>query len=114
MTGIMALVVEKAESRQGQANAVLYPLSQQAPQVFHDITVGTNRVSCVAGTPDCKTDGFLSGYSAAVGYDMATGLNSCNGFNFSFHRVPAGKYNVIVTATLGSDSHQTTIPVTVQ
>jgi len=79
MAGMMALVVEKAQSRQGQANTVLYPLSQQAPQVFHDITAGTNRVSCVAWTPDCGKDGFLTGYSAAVGYDMATGLGSVDG-----------------------------------
>jgi hypothetical protein len=76
MAGIMALVVEKTKSRQGQANTVLYPLSQQAPQAFHDIAVGTNRVGCVAGTPDCGVDGYLTGYGATVGYDLATGLGS--------------------------------------
>jgi hypothetical protein len=86
MAGIMALVVEKTQSRQGQANTVLYPLSQQAPQAFHDITVGTNAVSCVVGSPDCTAAnypgypngalGYLNGYSATVGYDMASGLGS--------------------------------------
>ncbi len=86
MAGIMALVVEKTQSRQGQANTVLYPLSQQAPQAFHDIAVGTNAVSCVVGSPDCTAAdypgypndalGYLNGYSATVGYDMATGLGS--------------------------------------
>jgi trimeric autotransporter adhesin len=76
MAGIMALVVEKMQSRQGQANTVLYPLSQQTPQAFHDIAVGTNRVDCVAGTPDCGTDGYLLGYSATAGYDLATGIGS--------------------------------------
>jgi trimeric autotransporter adhesin len=79
MAGIMALVVEKTQSRQGQANTVLYPLSQQAPQAFHDIAVGTNAVSCVSGSPDCAATsslGYLTGYSATAGYDMATGLGS--------------------------------------
>ncbi len=86
MAGIMALVVEKTQSRQGQANTVLYPLSQQAPQAFHDIAVGTNAVSCVVGSPDCTAAnypgypsgalGYLNGYNATVGYDMATGLGS--------------------------------------
>lgn len=79
MAGIMALVVQKTQSRQGQADTVLYPLSQQAPQAFHDIAVGTNAVSCVAGSPDCAANGplgYLAGYSATVGYDMATGLGS--------------------------------------
>jgi trimeric autotransporter adhesin len=79
MAGIMALVVEKTQSRQGQANTVLYPLSQQAPQAFHDIAVGTNAVSCEAGSPDCAAQsylGFSTGYSATAGYDLATGLGS--------------------------------------
>jgi hypothetical protein len=76
MAGIMALVVEKAQTRQGQANTILYPLSQQAPEAFHDVSVGTNTVECVAGTPNCAANGFLSGYSATVGYDLATGLGS--------------------------------------
>lgn len=79
MAGIMALVVEKTQSRQGQADTVLYPLSQQAPQAFHDIAVGTNAVSCAAGSPDCAANGYLgysTGYNATVGYDMATGLGS--------------------------------------
>ncbi|HTW78926.1 MAG TPA: Ig-like domain repeat protein [Terracidiphilus sp.] len=76
MAGIMALAVEKTQSRQGLANTVLYPLSQQIPQAFHDITVGTNRVGCETGTPDCGSDGYLTGYSAGPGYDMATGIGS--------------------------------------
>lgn len=76
MAGIMALVVDKTQSRQGLANTVLYPLSQQFPQAFHDIAVGTNRVACESGTPDCGADGYLTGYSAGPGYDMATGIGS--------------------------------------
>jgi hypothetical protein len=76
MAGIMALVVEKTGSRQGQANTVLYPLSQKTPQAFHDIAVGTNTVDCLAGSPDCGADGYLTGYNATTGYDLATGIGS--------------------------------------
>jgi len=76
MAGIMALVVQKTQSRQGQANTVLYPLSQQQPQAFHDIAVGGNDVDCLAGSPDCAPNGYLTGYAATAGYDLATGLGS--------------------------------------
>ena len=76
MAGIMALVVEKSGSRQGQANTVLYPLSQKTPLAFHDIAVGTNAVGCLAGSPDCGADGYLTGYNATTGYDLATGIGS--------------------------------------
>ena len=76
MAGIMALIVEKTGSRQGQANTVLYPLSQKFPLAFHDIAVGTNTVDCQAGTPDCGADGYLTGYNATTGYDLATGIGS--------------------------------------
>lgn len=80
--GIMALVNQKTNSRQGQANFVLYPLaaSQTAancnasgpPQsqcLFNDITQGNNDVPGQAGV------------SAGPGYDMATGLGSVNAAN---------------------------------
>jgi Pro-kumamolisin, activation domain/Bacterial Ig-like domain (group 3) len=76
MAGIMALVVQKTQTRQGQANAILYPLSLQVPQAFHDIAVGSNSVDCQAGTRDCAGNGYLTGYNATAGYDLATGLGS--------------------------------------
>jgi Pro-kumamolisin, activation domain/Bacterial Ig-like domain (group 3) len=84
---IMALVNQKTNSRQGQANFVLYPLaaaqnatSQSAancnssgpPQstcIFNDITQGNNNVP------------GLIGFSAQPGYDLATGLGSVNAAN---------------------------------
>ena len=83
MAGIMALIDQK-HGRQGQANFVLYPLAQQIPSAFHDITLGGNNVPCVQGTPDCVlgTSGTdneqytLSGYPAGTGYDLASGLGS--------------------------------------
>jgi len=79
---IMALVDQKTNSRQGQANFVLYPLaaSQNAancnssgpPQstcIFNDITQGNSDVPGQVGFP------------AGPGYDLATGLGSVNAAN---------------------------------
>jgi hypothetical protein len=76
---IMALIVQQTNSRQGQANFVLYPLaasqndancnSSTGPQsqcIFNDITQGNNNVP------------GQTGFSAGVGYDQATGLGSVN------------------------------------
>ena len=80
--GIMALVDQKTNARQGQANFVLYPLaaSQTAancnastgPQsqcLFNDVTQGNNSVPGQTGS------------SAGPGYDLATGLGSVNAAN---------------------------------
>lgn len=45
MAGIMALVDQK-HGRQGQADYTLYPLAQQQPAAFHDITLGGNWDLC--------------------------------------------------------------------
>jgi len=79
---IMALVNQKTNSRQGQANFVLYPLASTqnpancnasaAPQstcIFNDVTAGD---STVPGQ---------TGYPATPGYDLATGLGSINAAN---------------------------------
>ncbi len=72
LASVMALVLQNAGSRQGNANPALYTLaSQQAiggPTVFHDITGGNNSVPGVTG------------YSAGTGYDMTTGLGSVDAF----------------------------------
>ena len=87
--GIMALVVQKTKSRQGQANYVLYRLAatQQYSKcdgsntktppdsgcIFHDVTAGNN---AVPGEPNYGKAGAL--YQAGPGYDLATGLGSVN------------------------------------
>jgi len=79
MAGILALVVAKY-GRQGQADFTLYPLAQQKPTAFHDITLGNNTVLCDQGTTNCaqNANGIFETtvYSAGPGYDMATGLGS--------------------------------------
>lgn len=77
--GVMALVNQKTNSRQGQADFILYPLAAgentancnasgppQTSCIFNDITHGNNSVP------------GLTGYAAGAGYDLATGLGSIN------------------------------------
>jgi subtilase family serine protease len=98
--GIMALVSQAANSRQGNANYVLYQLAaRQTPAdcnassgsgsscVFNDITSDTIAVPCQTNSPNCTTVtpsdlyGVLSGYTTTAGYDLATGLGSVNAAN---------------------------------
>ena len=69
--GVMALVVQHAAARQGNANTVFYSLAgkQRAggAAVFHDVIKGNNSVPGQAGFP------------ATIGYDQATGLGSVDG-----------------------------------
>ena len=74
--GILALVEQKVGSRLGQADTILYQLAQSKPAVFHDIVTGNNSVPCASGSPNCGINGFLTGYNAGTGYDLASGLGS--------------------------------------
>lgn len=78
LAGVLALVNQKigASVRLGQANWVLYKLAQTTPSVFHPITTGNISVYCAAGSPNCASNHFLTGYNAGAGYNMATGLGS--------------------------------------
>jgi len=95
---IMALIVQKTNSRQGQANFVLYPLAEgqnaancnasappQTQCIFNDVTVGNNNVPGQAGFP------------ATAGYDLATGWGSVNAANLA-----ANWGNVTFRSTLTS------------
>lgn len=76
----MLAVIEQANGGKalGNINPSLYALAEGTSKssIFHDITTGSNIVSCTIGTPNCTT-GTL-GYSAGVGYDLVTGLGSLN------------------------------------
>jgi len=82
MAGIMAILIQRAGGvRQGNSNLRLYPIAAQSPSAFHDTTSGTNAVPCKGGSPNCSstspaTPGVLKGYSAAAGFDLATGWGS--------------------------------------
>ncbi len=80
--GLLALVEQKIGARIGNANPILYSLanSTYAPNVFHDVTTGSNAVPCTTGTPNCPNGGTI-GFNAATGYDLATGWGSVDAFN---------------------------------
>ena len=73
--GIVALIVQATNDRQGNVNQFLYSLATSSPTVFHDITTGDNMVPCTQGSTDCPASGMI-GYSAGPGYDPVTGLGS--------------------------------------
>jgi hypothetical protein len=64
--------------RLGLANNVLYNLNttDSSAGIFHDITAGNISQPCESGSPDCGTNGFLEGWNAGTGYDLASGLGS--------------------------------------
>ena len=80
--GMLALVAQAHGSasdnyRLGQADNVLYQLAQSKySTTFHDVTAGNNSVPCTAGSADCGSNGFLTGYNAGQKYDLASGLGS--------------------------------------
>lgn len=79
-SGIVALIVQKTGSAQGNINQILYPLAAAAPGAFHDITNGNNQEPCQAGSIDCPNGGQI-GFVAGPGYEQASGLGSIDAFN---------------------------------
>jgi pseudomonalisin len=81
LAGVMALVVQHAAVREGNANIAFYALAnkQQAggASVFHDVTAGNNSVP------------GQNGFNAAAGYDQATGLGSVDGAILVDHWIDA-------------------------
>jgi subtilase family serine protease len=75
--GILGILNQATNSKGlGNANMELYALAASSPAAFHDITTGNNMVPCTSGTVDCPAGTTEIGYSAKVGYDLATGLGS--------------------------------------
>ncbi|GAC1617115.1 MAG: hypothetical protein NVS9B13_03450 [Candidatus Acidiferrum sp.] len=100
--GIMALINQKTNQRQGNANYALYALAKSEnfancnsasltlPNscVFNDIAKGNNAVPCPGAALNCSkttsggfgvlASGGIPAFSATTGYDLATGLGSVN------------------------------------
>jgi Bacterial Ig-like domain (group 3) len=102
--GILALVQQKVGSRFGNANPTIYGLANSTSynSVFHDITSGNNESPCQIGTTNCPNGGNI-GYTAATGYDQATGWGSIDVFNFA---------NTWKSVTPTGDSTENCTPVT--
>jgi hypothetical protein len=87
--GMLALVEQKIGSRIGNANPTIYALGNSAAyynttsgSVFHDVTSGNNNNPCTGGSIDCPNGGTI-GFSAGVGYDLATGWGSVDLYNLA-------------------------------
>ncbi len=60
----------------GSINHRLYEIAASTTDAIHDVLTGDNKVPCASGSQDCASASF--GFSAGVGYDLATGLGSIN------------------------------------
>ena len=92
--GIVALINQKYEDKQGLINPALYTLAgtngntcnsaanPSSTCMFYDVRNGTISMPCRSTTFNCPANGssnnILPGYDAAAGYDLATGLGSVN------------------------------------
>ena len=79
---LMAILNQYTQTTNGNPNSKLYALASSVPSVVHDVTTGSNAVPCQGGSPGCSTSapstnvGIMTGYNAAAGYDLSTGLGS--------------------------------------
>ncbi|MEO6815859.1 MAG: Ig-like domain repeat protein, partial [Edaphobacter sp.] len=82
--GIMALVEEGVGSvRLGNINPNIYAMAKgDYVNIFHDITDGNNNSPCTAKSKDCPSDGLI-GFTAGIGYDLASGWGSIDATNFA-------------------------------
>lgn len=100
--GMLALIEQKIGSRIGNANPTIYALGNKtayynttSTSAFHDITTGNNSNPCTAATPNCPSGGSI-GFSAGVGYDLATGWGSVDLNNL------ASDWNLVTPLGVGS------------
>jgi subtilase family serine protease len=122
-SGMLAIINQaRGYTYQGLVNPTLYTLASNATtyaSAFHDITSGSN--ACDIGTSFCSTAGSGS-FSAAAGYDEATGLGSVD-LNNLLNAWPAssasspsayfslGATNVTVTSGSSTSSTVTVTPL---
>lgn len=83
--GVLALLVQKEGARLGNINPNIYTIAPISQTAFHDITSGNNIVPCSYQSANCNggsTAAYGSmGYTAAVGYDQASGWGSIDAAN---------------------------------
>jgi uncharacterized protein (TIGR03437 family) len=94
----------------GNINPMLYRLAQAAPEMFHDVTAGDNKVPCVQGSPGC-VDGLV-GYAAGTGYDLATGLGSIDAYNLVTKWSTGAASTTTVTAAPAAVTLEDTVQLT--
>jgi len=129
--GMLALIEQKNSITKGAGNInpLLYALGNNATYysnpfvsgttVFHDITAGGNVMPCQAGSIECPNGGNI-GYSAAPGYDLATGWGSVDLYNLAgawswaeAHPEGLGSLGSNISSTALASSTSTSSPTTV-
>lgn len=138
--GIMALVNQTTNSRQGNANYALYKLAARSGNscnsslsttvtntacVFYDVTKGSNSVPCATGTLNCSREtgvgtGILvdpanptvAAWTATSGYDRATGLGSVNAANLAAQWNALGLASSSTALTLASTPPTSPLTIT--
>jgi len=106
--GMLALVEQKIGGKIGLANPTLYALANNSSyysSVFHDITTGNNSQPCEIGSTGCPTGGLI-GYSANVGYDLATGWGTLDAANL------VNDWKLVTPIATGTASNASTTTVT--
>jgi subtilase family serine protease len=98
-SGILAILNQKlSASGLGNVNPEIYSLaSTDYSSAFHDITTGNNDSPCKIGSVDCTTSPI--GYSAATGYDLASGWGSIDATNFAGVFTTSSASSPIATTT---------------
>ena len=119
--GMLTLMVQKYGvngAGLGNINPTLYGMAANAAtyaKVFHDITNGNNIVPCTPVTTlpsdtGCTTGSY--GWDAQVGYDLATGLGSIDGYQL-FLALGGAANLTASTTTLGVSPTSPTVNQTV-
>jgi hypothetical protein len=100
--GGVAALVSQRYGAQGNLAPALYTLSR-TQGVFTDIDLGSARLSCLSGSAGCDASGFI-GFSAAPGYDLATGLGSVDAHALvtHWHSLATGAGKVTVNNTINA------------
>jgi hypothetical protein len=107
--GIVALINQQTGSAQGNVNPTLYAMATTTPAAFHDVITGDIIVPCTAGTTNCPTTApYQIGYSAAAGYDQATGLGSIDAFNLVTNWAPPSSSGNLPAPTLTAPANGAT------
>ena len=109
--GVVAMLNQyRGANGLGNINPALYRMAAGAPEAFHDITTGDNRVPCVQDSPGC--DGGLLGFAAGAGYDLATGLGSIDAYRLFTNWGGGIDTSTAVTATPSALNPDDTVQLT--
>ena len=103
--GMVALVNESQSSASGNINPALYAIAAGSggAMAFHDIATGNNKVACASIAAGCSGSPPQTGWDAATGYDLASGLGSVDEAQL-LAAWPAGYNTTPTIATLAPSS----------